>query len=336
MADMERVLPEGDGATGGFFEIGNPSAPTIKLQFRTKTDHNNPKLKFEDDKWWEEIVDTSSEDTQEFQNYLFKSVEIEDDGGVQKLKLELTDQNIAELESLLIRTSLADGYANEKANDSAKVNSQQNDSLASGWLRYFVGENANVHIRIRLGYSQDTKSWATSEAINDSMASGTNWSNRKNTPEKTVIMTPWFYFMILNVDVNYSPGIGATALITGASIGNTLLNKFRIIQQYAVLRGTPEKLAKDLFNTIAPGDKKNGSIVSCFTLKNIQYVKFFYADGETKKPFSFGDDTGPLKPFKLKPVYSYKDGDKEVQLSDEKRSIEISLGKTTNYWNIKL
>jgi len=317
------VLPEGEHGNDGFFQIGNPSSPAIKLQFRTNPGKANKKTSYDDDSWWEEIVDTSGDGVQEFQNYLFKSATIEDNGGVQTLTLEMSDQNIAELERILISCSIQDQFANGGVNQTA---AKQAKSLTDGWLRYFIGKSMSTHIRLRIGYSQDSRIWAQSDEtiintakIIDSSETIANdpWSTRTENPEKTVMMSPWFYFMIQNIESKYTFGSGLSATIKAFSSSGPVMNRFKIVQQYAVIKATPEKILVDFFSS------KTGSIVLGFEGK----VKFYYEKpGEVKEIIN--GDAKDLPEFYKFPIYRTKDKNKNpIVVPEDKREIELSLGR---------
>jgi hypothetical protein len=322
------VLPEGENGNDGFFQIGNPSSPAIKLQFRTNPDNKaNKNTDYYDDKWWEEIVDTSGDGTQEFQfqNYLFKSATIEDNGGVQSLTLEMSDQNIAELERILISCSIQDQFANSGVDETAASSAK---SMSEGWLRYFIGKTMSTHIRLRIGYSQDIKMWSqgNDNIINEAIVKDSfeeiaidPWSKRSETPEKTVIMSPWFYFMIQNIDSKYTFGSGFSATIKAFSSSGPIMNKFKIVQQYAVIKSTPEKIVGSLFSS------SKGSIVAGFD----NNIKFYYQKDEGKDPVPItnGSEIDEISKAELKPIYRTKLKGKKQPVPDDKREIELSLGR---------
>ena len=276
--------PQGDGTNYGFFQIGNPSTPTIKLQFRTNpnnavTDYQN--TDFSNDNWWEELVDMSnSANAQDFQNYLFRAMELVDESGTQMITLTLTDQNVAELERIIIATTLMDQAANANANTDA-INEV---SSTGGWTRYYNGTTKNYHIRLRFGYDQDMKSTWSDNFIDDSSPTDGGWSTRNNYPNKTVVMTPWLYFMIQDITTKYEYDKGLTAEIKAFSVGLNTFDKFRIIQQYAIVQGISVRVLHDLFsNDPDNGDVLGGSICKGFnTDPKKPVIKFSYKDFDGK------------------------------------------------------
>ena len=295
-----------------FFNLTNPASPTIKVQFRTYPNSKVPeKLKLDDDESWEEIVDTSEVSGQKFQNYLFKSAKIEDNGGIHSLNLTMSDINVSELERIMMRTVVCDNYNMS----SASVSTEDTVNSSGPYIDFISSEYVSAHIRVRFGYN--SSSWYENVINDPRWEIGGKYDKRMYNPENMVIMSPWLYFMIQDIKTSYNYSSGLTAEFVGFSIGKSVTS-FKIMKKYAVIRGTPKSVMKDLF-----AYDSEDSISKGFNNK----VRFrFVTERDGKETAVVIDKKYVDKIPEFGDMFVYRNGDK---VPEDKTTIDISLGRMT-------
>lgn len=223
--DYERFL-SGFVENGGYNIAVNSEWTTVS--FRKRTNGYAPKNNLTED------LNSSS---LKFDNF-FDSVTLEDNGGLVNCNLKLYDSNFGNLEQLILKSILAMKAANQYYEKSI----DENDTFM---LQFQAGAPQNVNFRIRFGYADATL--PNSDIIDIASSTSGEFENRvlKVNKNKMVIRAPWKYFQMMDCKFSVAES-GMYADIKGISIGTSVFDRLKIVQRFAMLRGTPELLIKNL------------------------------------------------------------------------------------------
>ena len=205
-----------------FFAIPHPTEPWVAIQFRVGTIGNLSKPEN-----WEEITMNPSN--------FFDNLTIEDNGGFQRLTLNLMDKNFTKLEGVISRSILAARLANV-------VKEEQRVKDDTGYFEFKLDNNAMINLRLRFGYSSPEENMIDDTVFDDKYADRVNG-------DIPVIRSPWIYFQILNVKFNLAE-TGMTAELTAFSTADTFLDRAKMMRKYAIIRGTPSNILTDLGNLL--------------------------------------------------------------------------------------
>lgn len=217
MGKKENIYPE------QFFNIKNPSTPVVEIQFRSKLSEGNSDITNPD--LWKSITFEPSS--------FFESINLEDKGGGQKLELELYDKNFSYLENTIIKSLMAVRLDNKLAEEI------EGDSDRA--FQFYIRKNSSVNVRIRFGYPKNAS--LSDDYINTSVASDDDWNNRKG--EKTVLKTPWLYFMTTGCKMKYTES-GLRASLSCFSISRKFLEKVKLLKKYALFHGEPKTMLDNI------------------------------------------------------------------------------------------
>lgn len=262
---MENIYPS------DFFNIPNPDTPYINIQFRTQIDEGSDPSNPE---YWEEITVNP--------NNFFNNISIEDSGGIQKVELDLNDKNYARIENLVVKTMIASRLANKLVRHEDPRTGDVNKESAN-YFQFVSDTSTSVNLRIRFGYS----SIPTEENfIQDAEVDGENWKSRVNK-KIPVIKSPWIYLQILNVKFNLGQeGLGVK--ISAFSVSSTLLDRAKLLQQFASLKGPP----KDILNSLKATVEEVSSNTVTFTFED-EPLSNVDKDGSSDIVISLGSYQAP-------------------------------------------
>lgn len=183
------------------------------------------------------IDDIKTKGSLDFDNY-FDNVDLEDNGGMISATLKLYDPNFGNLEHIILRSILSMKAANSFYD--------KNPNTDKYMLQFEMGGPQNVNFRIRYGYSDpatnpndiiDVAEVVTDDAFAQRVKEGSS--------KKIVIRSQWHYFQMMDCKFSIAQG-GMYAEVKGVSIGTSIFERLKIVQRYAMLRGTPAMLIEDL------------------------------------------------------------------------------------------
>lgn len=302
-----------------------PSNPLLEVGLRKSVaikDLTNPEA-------WEDISFTSL-----VNNNFLASCQIEDSGGAQNLTLTMFDYNMSGLENKVVRAISLVNIAKASrgsVRQTGAANTQVSTSTGDqNVVDFFVGGVDDIHLRVRIGYGFDSK---VLDKDTYSAPNTTNDEDFKNRTKeiKTSMRSPWLYFQILNTDFEPEMEGGMKITMRCISNGQSFLNKIRILQRFAVLKGKPLSVLAFLGSSInevsegkmrfaAPGSP--GVFVSKSNsdnaLTNIQTPTRLFT--EQDKSFKTGDSWSDLPD-----VITEESRDSS---ENKEREISISLGGT--------
>jgi len=215
----------------GSYNITQHSTWTT-VSFRKRKDGYKP-----NDKLTEELKQQSLQ----FNNF-FENVELEDNGGLVNCNLKLYDPDFGNLEQIILRSILSMKAANQYYENNI-------DKEDSYMLQFHSGAPQNINFRLRFGYADalvsrddiiDIASNETGEFTERVIA-----TDEEDNSRKMVIRSPWKYFQMMDCKFSVSES-GMYAEVKGISIGTSVFDRLKIVQRFAMLRGTPELLIKQL------------------------------------------------------------------------------------------
>ena len=278
-----------------FFNIPNPSAPYVDVQFRTayseEYELDNPLI-------WESATTTK-------RNF-FNQLSIEDTGLI-KLNLSLIDMNFAELEGIINKTILNSNFMKK---------AQETTTKDTGEFSVVFDNKYGTNLRLRFGYAFGKNN---DIYIDESTYSDT-FKNRKELTtnnKKTCLRTPWLYFQIIGLTYNVSES-GLMANITALEVKDTPLKSLRFIRKNSVFISQEGNVSyiKDLIYNAVKGLFKNN-------------IEFVLDDGEgdwskLKSIQTRDEQTGRIKSSPIKILlgdkgsdYRYNNGVKNFGTIDE-------------------
>jgi len=230
-----------------------PTTPYVEIQFRTnvsnteEVDLNSEKPSGTNE--WTTVsfreantsyippIDQKVESSLKFDNF-FENLTLEDSGGVVKCKMSLFDKDLERLENIIIKSVIATKGGNE-------VSQRKIDEVpAKAILEFMPNPSSNINFRLRFGYSDRTNN---NRVFTPTSMSEKSWKERTKISKKDsiYIKSPWMYFMMMGLTFNLTPK-GVTANVDGMSMSNTYLDKTKIIKRFALMRGNPQTLLKNI------------------------------------------------------------------------------------------
>jgi hypothetical protein len=214
-----------------FFNLNHPDAPIVYIQLRNDTsDVENPST-------WLDITGNPSN--------FFDSMTLEDISGFQQLTLNLKDINFGTLENAIAKSISCVLYKNELMKKDDLSNTKYD------LFSYKVDNNISSNLRIRFGYPRSSEE----NVIEPNTFEDAGWKERKDA-EKTVVMTPWIYFMFLNTSFKVTDS-GLQVTISAISVAGSFLEKVKLVRKFAILRDTPINILKSFQNMMS--EINNGS-----------------------------------------------------------------------------
>lgn len=223
-----------------FFNLPHPSAPFVSIQLRTKIE---PEQDLDSPEHWEEITFNP--------NNFFNDLEIEDNGGVYNLKLNLQDKNYAYVEDVIVRSIVATKIANQL------IRNPQGNIVEEEFFEFYVSKANSANLRIKFGYSE--YSVDDSEYISANSFKSEGWKERTKS-QKPVLKTPWIYFQMNKIDFQVEKH-GLKVEIEAFSIMNNFLQNARLVEVFARLYGTPEYVINNIGNRIEEAARRSGDNV---------------------------------------------------------------------------
>lgn len=223
-----------------FFNLPHPSAPFVSIQLRTKIE---PEQDLDSPEHWEEITFNP--------NNFFNDLEIEDNGGVYNLKLNLQDKNYAYVEDVIVRSIVATKIANQL------IRNPQGNVVEEEFFEFYVSKANSANLRIKFGYSE--YSVDDSEYISANSFKSEGWKERTKS-QKPVLKTPWIYFQMNKIDFQVEKH-GLKVEIEAFSIMNNFLQNARLVEVFARLYGTPEYVINNIGNRIEEAARRSGDNV---------------------------------------------------------------------------
>ena len=214
---MENIYPR------DFFPIEHPDAPLVNVQFRTKIT-GEP---IESSQNWESVTFNPSS--------FFESLTLEDRGGAQQVTLNLFDKNYARLENIVVKSILSARLSNRLVEE---PNYTEDDS---GFFQFYVARTSSVNLRIRFGYSQVLDDVDYIEEVDTASEA---WKGRVRE-KKLVSRSPWIYLRLSGVKFRPSTE-GLKIEIKAFSTTSSFLDKAKMIQKFAKLRGTPVDILENI------------------------------------------------------------------------------------------
>jgi len=215
--------------------LEHPFGQWVSLQFRTNfTDsditHENV---------WEELVFNP--------NTFFQNFELDDNKGIKRINIDLVDQNYTTLENILQKCILASQLSNKLSGEQKKSGDDSNP------FDFIVNTSSFVNMRIRFGYTNDTKN--SSDFINT-----TNMDEFKKRIVSTnpVLTTPWILFQILSIKQTFSDE-GLRVSLSAISSSNSFFNKAKMIKKFSIIRGKPLNILTDIGNSLSGISKQLSS-----------------------------------------------------------------------------
>ncbi len=226
------IYPFNTSNRKGFFNIPNPSAPFVDIQFRTSYVEPSESYEkvLENPDVWESV-------TKKNINF-FEQLSLEDDGLI-RLSLTLTDIHFSKLEDIINRTILNSNFT-KKALD----NNIKDKEIIS--LTY--DPKYSVNLRLRFGYGFVGNEYLDEVIYNEKFKNRKEISNEKNT----VIRTPWLYFQILNITYSINE-VGLTANISAVETKDIPLKNLRFVRKNSMIiseTGNVEHVIKAIENAI--------------------------------------------------------------------------------------
>lgn len=216
-----------------FFNMPHPSAPFVSIQMRTEI---NPNDDISDSSHWEEITFNP--------NNFFNNLEIEDNGGVYNLKLNLFDKNFSYLENIITRSIIATKASNDLVRNPGYAVEQE-------YFEFYISRSNSTNLRIRFGYSEGSME----NYVSSTSFASEEWKNRTNL-EKPTLKTPWIYFQMSNANFKFTPK-GLEVEIEAFSIMSNFLQKAKLVETYARLYGTPEYVMRNVCDRIVASARRN-------------------------------------------------------------------------------
>ena len=261
-----------------FFNIEHPDNAFVEIKLKTMlgSSESNPR---EDDSLWESVT---------LENNFFDNITITDEGGFQKLELVLRDRDFVNLEDKIMRmimcsrTQTWNTFYNEdkkiqayeldengktKKDENGKpiplnsyyifepssgkkvaamnipdgASAQERTELAlEKQFTFFINSNDANCIKVRFGHSLKSDV-------------GINFVGRTKSKKGTVLMSPWIYFILLNVNYNINNDGSMSFLIEGISEGAAWFDRAKLMLNGSILKGTPERVWNLLSKYIAKG-----------------------------------------------------------------------------------
>lgn len=222
----EKIYPQ------DFFQIPQPSAPVANVQFRTKVEKG---ADIDDPSIWTPITFDP--------NNFFNEMTIEDNSGYPTLNLTLTDKNYTFLEDKVVQMMVAQRMSNKLVEN---PNISKDDT---GYFEFFIDKKKSANIRVRFGYSEE----GLDDYISDPDMEGSDYAGRADS-KKTVIKSPWLYFMVTGLDMNVTEN-GLQVTIQGREATGSFFDNATMIQKYAKLRGSPKNIINRIGEQIEESSK---------------------------------------------------------------------------------
>jgi len=232
-----------------------PTTPYVEVQFRTSmsTESTGTSLSSEsstETSEWTTVttrlpsstytppVDQDiSKSSLKFDNY-FENLTLEDNGGVVKCNLSLYDKDLERLENIIIKSIISTKGGNDI------IKRKIDEAPPKAVLEFMPNPSSNINFRLRFGYSEPTES---DRIFRPALMSNKDWKERTKVKNQDAIYlkSPWVYFMMMGLTFNLT-NKGVVANINGMSMSNTYLDKTKIVKRFALMKGTPQKLLKNI------------------------------------------------------------------------------------------
>jgi hypothetical protein len=224
-----------------FFKISHPSSPLVSIQFRTKIVQGN----ITDSSQWQEITLNPSN--------FFDNLEITDNGGLQKIELNLFDKNMANIENIITKAIVVSRTSNKFAGE-------KEVSVNDGLFVVKVDTTSSANMRVRFGYSEPDSDWINETSFNGEYA-------QRTKTRTTVGLSPWIYFQIIGAKFKVTE-IGIRASISAFSVTGNFIDRMKILKRFAIIRAEPEDILNamnDLFqkasNNTVSVEVKNAPLI---------------------------------------------------------------------------
>ena len=326
-----------------------PTEPFVMVQFRTASIEDNAgslsSLDYDlsKDSKWETVsfrkleegetsknfYDSLKNDKLKFDNY-FENLTLEDGGGLINCSLSLYDPSFSRLEGIITRSIMSMKIAKAAHN---AANSNQN--LEETSFQCDVGAPQDINFRIKFGYTDPILD--TDSVIKPDHMSDTDWKSRaKNRTNgvKLVIQSPWLYFQMMGCKFIMTQG-GLKADINGISIGTNFFDRLKIIRRFAVLKGSPRMIVRNLGVELFSASEgkiqfinEEGKIITPADVDNEysleRFKKLLPKEDEEIKKSEVGVSWTVLSSEQLKELYKNFNQAKESEF--DKYQIEIQLG----------
>jgi len=234
-----------------------PMTPWVEIQFRTnllKAETNLLEQEPAVDNEWTTVsfrganndtyippIKQGDSSSLKFDNY-FESIVLEDDGGVINCELSLYDKDLSRLENIIIKSVIATKVGNELAMK------KLNDATPKSILEFMPNPASNINFRVRFGYSDPNNGQNVFSPVSKSSP---EWKDRTSKLKKDslYLKSPWLYFMMMDATFNLTEK-GLIVNVKGISVSNSFFEKTKIIKRFALMKGTPQKLFKDIATQI--------------------------------------------------------------------------------------
>lgn len=215
--DKKKIYPS------DFFSMPHPTAPWVSIQFRKAVSSGGGIWNKND---WEEITLNPS-------NH-FDSFTIEDNGGLQRITLNLFDQNFTKLETVITQSIAVARSANV-------IKEEGIVSDETGIFEFKIDNNSMINMRIRFGY---TYIQAESDRFIDDITFDADFKTRtilNSGAKKSVIRSPWIYFQLLGAEFNLVEA-GLSVVLNAFSTVDNFLTRAKMLKKYAIYRDTPKNI----------------------------------------------------------------------------------------------
>lgn len=246
-----------------FFKIGDstfkgkdrlPMTPWVLIQFRTSVftgdsidkyvEENLNSYNIDTDSTWTTVsyrkadmmaaaTNTIPGGSIPFDNY-FEGLELTDNGGLLKCTVKLYDRDFEGLEDILLSSIATMKMGN------AVLNKTVPNSNDKALYQINAGKPQNLNFRIRFGYADKTGD----DIIDDNNFHGSEFS-RRTDKNNMVVRSPWLYFQMMDCKFKVVTA-GLNATVEGISVGNSLMNNYKIVNRFVQLKGTPDNVLKNL------------------------------------------------------------------------------------------
>lgn len=222
-----------------------PSSPYIHLQLRIDVKREGNRIV----PVWETVSSRNVEEgdgnyykSMETHNLysdnFFDSISLEDNGGMLNCELSLFDRGFSRLERMIMMMIAANKKERKLQKEIEESNSEDEE--------YYIGFKSTalgINFRLKIGYSDPSEN-----SINNS--SEYEQRTEEGEGKRITLSSKWLYFQILDCGFDVSDS-GLYSKIKAYSISNSILGKMKLLQRFAILKGTPEhiisSIGKELF-----------------------------------------------------------------------------------------
>jgi len=327
-----------------------PMSPWVEIQFRTNVTTNEEvnldKAKPTDKNEWTTVTyrkpsssyvpplkagDISS---LKFDNF-FENLTLTDNGGVVKCNMQLFDRDLERLENIIIKSVIATKGGNDLATRSI------DDVPATAILEFMPNPSNNINFRVRFGYSDPVES---DRIKRPALISSPEWKQRttKGHGGDIYLKSPWIYFMMMGLNFNLTKK-GLVANVEGISISNSFLDKTKIIKRFALMKGTPQKLFKQIAEQVYLATGGRVQVVDASYAGNTGNKVGEPIIPDTKEKVGINIDYGDPSDLPVQWAVEPKEGEdafpknlsdedrKELEDSAEWLNISLSLGGEPRY-----